>query len=284
MADSDAIVVVEGRSDVMQLLKYGIKNAVAVEGTDVPDAIADLTAGRTVTSFLDGDRGGDLILKELAQVGDVDYVAVTPTGKSVEDLSRSEVMSALRDKVPYETVASAKSLDSIREEMSHPEESTTADGGAVAAATSEDTADSQPAPAPQAGSAQAETTEGATSVADNSNATAVADAAADEESTESGDGPTIPSLSDHIEAVIQNHSGTARLVDEDATLLAEGDADTVVSLLAAAEAVPKTVVIDADCTQKLLDVAAQRGVDVVVAAGHGEYVKQPTAVQVRIED
>ncbi|MEF8973510.1 MAG: DNA primase DnaG [Haloarcula sp.] len=283
VADSDAIVVVEGRSDVMQLLKYGIKNAVAVEGTDVPDAIADLTAGRTVTSFLDGDRGGDLILKELAQVGDVDYVAVTPSGKSVEDLSRSEVMSALRDKVPYETVASATSLDSIRDEMGRPGESTTADGGAVAAAMSEDTADSQPAPGGQAGSAQAETTDGATSGADSSNATAVADAATDEEATAGGDEPAIPSLSDHIEAVIQTHSGTARLVDEDAALLAEGDAEDVVSLLESAEEVPRTVVIDDDCTQKLLDVAAQRGVGVVVAAGHGEYVKQPTAVQVRIE-
>ncbi|EMA32624.1 DNA primase DnaG [Haloarcula japonica] len=278
VADSDAIVVVEGRSDVMQLLKYGIKNAVAVEGTDVPDAIADLTAGRTVTSFLDGDRGGDLILKELAQVGDVDYVAVTPSGKSVEDLSRSEVMSALRDKVPYETVASAKSLDSIREEMSHAGESTTADGGAVTATISDDAADRQPAP-----EAQTETADGATNGTDSPNAAAATDTTTDTEATESDDGPTIPSLSDHIEAVIQNHSGTARLVDEDATLLAEGDADDVVSLLESAEDVPKTVVIDADCTQKLLDVAAQRGVDVVVAAGHGEYVKQPTAVQVRIE-
>jgi len=283
VADSDAIVVVEGRSDVLQLLKYGIKNAVAVEGTDVPDAIADLTAGRTVTSFLDGDRGGDLILKELAQVGDVDYVAVTPGGKSVEDLSRSEVMSALRDKVPYETVANAKSLDNIREEMAHPEESTTADGGAVAAAVSEDTADGQPASSSQAGTAQTETVDGATAVADGTETAAVADAATDEDTTESADEPAIPSLSDHIEAVIEEHSGTARLVDEDAALLAEGDAEDVVSLLESAEEVPRTVVIDGDCTQKLLDVAAQRGVGVVVAAGHGEYVKQPTAVQVRIE-
>jgi len=153
----------------------------------------------------------------------------------------------------------------------------------VAAAMSEDTADSQPAPGPQAGSAQAETTDEATSVTDHSNATAVADDATDEGATEGGEEQTIPSLSDHIEAVIQNHSGAARLVDEDATLLAEGDADDVVSLLEAAEEVPRTVVIDSDCTQKLLDVAAQRGVGVVVAAGHGEYVKQPTAVQVRVE-
>ncbi|RLM47274.1 DNA primase [Haloarcula sp. Atlit-47R] len=280
VADSDAIVVVEGRSDVMQLLKYGIKNAVAVEGTDVPDAIADLTAGRTVTSFLDGDRGGDLILKELAQVGDVDYVAVTPTGKSVEDLSRSEVMAALRDKVPYETVASAQSLDTIREEMSQTGESTTADGGAVATAMSDDTADTQPTPSTQAGSAQAETADEATAASDESDTTPPAADATDEDAT---DNPAIPSLSDHIEAVIQNHSGTARLLDEDATLLAEGETDDVVSLLASAETVPRTVVVDGDCTQKLLDVAAQCGVDVVVAAGHGEYVKQPTAVQVRIE-
>ena len=55
-ADSDAIVVVEGRSDVLQLLKFGVKNAVAVEGTDVPDTVAALTDERTVTAFLDGSR------------------------------------------------------------------------------------------------------------------------------------------------------------------------------------------------------------------------------------
>jgi len=72
---SDAIIVVEGRADVRQLLKYGIKNAIAVEGTDVPAAVADLTAERTTTVFVDGDRGGELILRELFQVGDVDFVA-----------------------------------------------------------------------------------------------------------------------------------------------------------------------------------------------------------------
>jgi len=103
--DSDAIIVVEGRADVARLLGYGIKNAVAVEGTNVPEAVADLTREKTVTAFLDGDRGGDLILKELVQVGDVDFVAFAPEGQSVEDLSRHEVMAALRDKVPYETIA-----------------------------------------------------------------------------------------------------------------------------------------------------------------------------------
>nr|WP_276250025.1 DNA primase DnaG [Halomicroarcula sp. SHR3] len=109
VADSDAVVVVEGRADVLQLLKHGVKNAIAVEGTDIPEAAAALTRERTVTAFLDGDRGGDLILEELSQVGQLDYVAVAPRGRSVEDLSYEAVMSALREKIPYETVADADS-------------------------------------------------------------------------------------------------------------------------------------------------------------------------------
>jgi DNA primase len=106
---SDAIIVVEGRADVLTLLRYGIKNAIAVEGTNVPDTVAELTQDRNVTAFLDGDRGGDLILRELAQVGNVDYVAFAPRGRSVEDLARHEVMSSLRDKVPYDTYSSSQS-------------------------------------------------------------------------------------------------------------------------------------------------------------------------------
>lgn len=102
---SDALLVVEGRSDVLNLLKYGIKNAVAVEGVSVPASIAELTKKKkTVTAFLDGDRGGDLILKELLQIGELDYVTRAPRGKEVEDLDKDEVMIALRDKVPIEQI------------------------------------------------------------------------------------------------------------------------------------------------------------------------------------
>ena len=101
---SDAIIVVEGRSDVLNLLKYGIKNTVAVEGVNIPQSVADLTKKRTVTAFVDGDRGGELILKELLQVGDVDYITRAPRGKEVEDLEKEEVMIALRDKAPLEQV------------------------------------------------------------------------------------------------------------------------------------------------------------------------------------
>src|SRR5699024_9379210 len=106
--EGDAIVVVEGRADVTTLLGYGVKNAIAVEGTNVPDAVAGLTEERTTTALLDGDRGGDLILKELEQVRDIDYVEVAPTGKSVEDLTREEALSALREKLPSALVTKSR--------------------------------------------------------------------------------------------------------------------------------------------------------------------------------
>jgi len=66
--------------------------------------VAELTKNKTVTAFLDGDRGGELILKELLQVGEVDYVTRAPKGKEVEDLTKDEVMVALRDKIPVEQI------------------------------------------------------------------------------------------------------------------------------------------------------------------------------------
>lgn len=100
--DSDAIIVVEGRADVLTLLKNGIKNAVAVEGTSIPETITKLSKQKTLTAFVDGDRGGELILRELMEVADVDYVTSAPPGKEVEELSKKEIITALRNKVPIE--------------------------------------------------------------------------------------------------------------------------------------------------------------------------------------
>ncbi|OPZ42674.1 MAG: DNA primase DnaG [Euryarchaeota archaeon ADurb.BinA087] len=96
--------MVEGRADVINLLRYGIKNAVAVEGTKISPTIIELCEKKTATAFFDGDRGGDLLLQELLQVAEIDYVAYAPRGKSVEDLSRKEIIKALRNKVPVEYV------------------------------------------------------------------------------------------------------------------------------------------------------------------------------------
>ncbi|WML67979.1 MAG: DNA primase DnaG [Methanoregula sp. SKADARSKE-2] len=102
--DSDAIIVVEGRADVLNLLRYGIKNAVAVEGTNIPKTVIELCEKKTATAFFDGDRGGELILRELLQVADIDSVAFSPRGKSVEDMTRKEVIKTLRNKVPVEYI------------------------------------------------------------------------------------------------------------------------------------------------------------------------------------
>ena len=72
--DSEAIIIVEGRSDVLNLLKAGIKNAIAVEGTNIPKTVQELSRERVATAFVDGDRGGELILRELFQVAEVDFV------------------------------------------------------------------------------------------------------------------------------------------------------------------------------------------------------------------
>ena len=101
--DSDAIIVVEGRADVLNLLRYDIKNAVAMNGTSVPETIVSVSKAKEITVFLDGDRGGDLILKELNAVAKVDYVARAPDGKEVEEITHKEIHQALRNKIKFET-------------------------------------------------------------------------------------------------------------------------------------------------------------------------------------
>jgi len=98
---SGSIIVVEGRADVLNLLRCGIKNAVAIEGTKIPQTIITLCKNKEVTAFLDGDRGGDLILKELDQVTELDYLTRAPAGKEVEELTPKEIMKALRDRAPH---------------------------------------------------------------------------------------------------------------------------------------------------------------------------------------
>lgn len=102
--ESDAVIVVEGRADVLNLLRHGIKNAIGVEGTSVPKTIADLSKEKTMTVFTDGDRGGELILRELLQMAEVDFVAKAPEGKEVEELTKKEIFKSLRNKIPAEQV------------------------------------------------------------------------------------------------------------------------------------------------------------------------------------
>ncbi len=98
------IIIVEGRADVINLLKCGIQNVIALEGAKVPETIMRLSREKEATALLDGDRGGDLILKELLQVTNVKYVARAPPGKEVQELSSKEISTALQQRVPIEEV------------------------------------------------------------------------------------------------------------------------------------------------------------------------------------
>jgi hypothetical protein len=335
VADSDAIIVVEGRADVLQLLQYGIKNAIAVEGTDVPEAVAHLTQERTTTAFLDGDRGGDLILKELEQVGSVDYVAFAPAGEAVEDLARDQVMSVLRDKVPIDVITGEDSPHELvagegeSERAAPPEATDTADpapsredgpsdgeqsgtgttaGADSSGAGSDATTAGETGPAgsgAELASADATGTtapNGATADGTASDAAAVDSEATDEQprdgsgdaetTTDSGefgaagtaDGHDPETLAGHVDVVIGDHAGTVRLLDGSFGILDEREAGAAFDAIEAAEPPPTTVVLDDRLTQRVLDVAAQRGVEQIVAHSEGEFVKQPTSVRVRTAD
>jgi len=96
------IIIVEGRADVLNLLRCGILNVIALEGAKIPETIIRLCKEKEATAFLDGDRGGDLILKELVQVTNTRYIARAPPGMEVEELNCREIMNALDQRVPME--------------------------------------------------------------------------------------------------------------------------------------------------------------------------------------
>jgi hypothetical protein len=350
--ESDAIVVVEGRADVLTLLRYGIKNAVGVEGTNVPDAVAALTQERTTTAFLDGDRGGRLILRELTQVGDVDHVAFAPEGRSVEDLDRHEVFAALRGKDPIDAVdvdpsrsadagddsegeppdphtgspttesaSAAPRLDAQEYEYDAHDGSRARPGTAGESAAGEATAGAEgdatgSEPDEDDASAGERASNGVAGAAHGDAADPVdgtgpdgadaIDSEGENESVGSGDdgsdGPTDSgddpapedapdgdadaprSLADHVREVVDGRRGTVRLLDDDLATTAEVPAADAFDAIADADPAPYAAVLDGEFTQSLLDVAAQRGVDHVVAASTGEFVKKPVSVRLRTAD
>lgn len=100
---NNEVVFVEGRADVINLLKNDITNVIAIGGAKVTRTIVELSKRKEVTVFLDGDRGGDIILNELTQGNvEIDFVSRAPTGMEVEELTRKEMIKYLRNRVPFE--------------------------------------------------------------------------------------------------------------------------------------------------------------------------------------
>jgi DNA primase len=92
---AEEIIIVEGRADIINLMRCGLNNTVALEGAKVPESIKKLTQEKEATALLDGDRGGDLILKELLQVTSIRYVGRAPRGKEIEECNCKEITEAL---------------------------------------------------------------------------------------------------------------------------------------------------------------------------------------------
>ena len=104
IASSDEIIVVEGRADVLNLLRNDIANAIAVGGaaSNIPKTIIDLVNQKEATLFLDGDRGGDMIARSILNMAEADFIAKAPDGKEVEDLTRKEIIKSLRTRIPVD--------------------------------------------------------------------------------------------------------------------------------------------------------------------------------------
>ena len=106
------LIIVEGRADVLNLLRIGVKNTVAVQGTQVPKSVISLTKKKeNVIAFLDGDRGGTIILNELLQVAKLDYVARAPEGYEVEELTRKQMIKSLQNKKPARATRGTKVIE-----------------------------------------------------------------------------------------------------------------------------------------------------------------------------
>ena len=95
--ESPYIILVEGRADVINLLRAVFDNSIAIEGAKIDETITNLTSGKKVIAFLDGDRAADLILKELQGLVKIDKVLRAPTGKEVEECTPLEISEILKD-------------------------------------------------------------------------------------------------------------------------------------------------------------------------------------------
>jgi len=241
--DSDAIIVVEGRADVLNLLRFGIKNAVAVEGTRISRTIVDLCEKKTATAFFDGDRGGDLILRELMQVAEIDYVAYSPRGKSVEDLGRKEIVKALRNKIPVEYV---------REELAGEGDGEIANSSAVSQTHENGLKKRKESETSQKRKNQGKQTGPAPQIAPRT-------------------------LADHLAEV--RGSECARLLSRDYGIVREVGLQEFEQVLDKMNGGVTGIVLDGDVNQRLLDILVGKGLEYVAAREYKGIIKRPMSVK-----
>jgi len=106
------VIVVEGRADVLNLMRAGVNNVISMNGTKLPESIKALSHEKEITLFVDGDRGGKLIIQNVTDNARIKYIAVAPDGKEVEELTGKEILMCLRKKVPAEEFFSGRNRNS----------------------------------------------------------------------------------------------------------------------------------------------------------------------------
>jgi DNA primase len=257
--ESDTVIIVEGRADVLALLRAGIKNALAVEGTSVPKSVADWSKNKTVIAFLDGDRGGDLILKELGQVAKIDFVARAPTGREVEELTQKEIIKALRNKVP-----AAQVMEQVKRKI--PPEA----GAALPAKRG----GRRPAPQKPRLSRRgpALKTVPSKAVPVKKPITEIAK-------------PKQFAVPESVREAAQRIQQTmmAVVLDKDFNKLKETHVAEVATDLQSIDHAA-AVILDGVVTQRLVDIAEERGVDLIIGARMGNIVKKPARMRIQTFD
>ena len=259
--DSDAIIVVEGRADVLNLLRYGIKNSIAVGGTNVPQAVIELCKKKTVTAFTDGDRGGELIIKELLQVADIDYIARAPDGKGVEELVQKEILKSLRQKIPVEQAFDYYQVSKKRRVaiMDATRKKTTGK-------TEQPTSEEMDIVPPKEEALEPE------------HVVEIEKPGIIEEPREEEKESKKSAFQEHIKQL----SGTlsARLLDEGNNIISEVPVRDLASALKEANGNISSVVFDGVITQRIVDIASEKGIANLVGAKVGNVVKTPTSIHI----
>lgn len=251
--DSDAIIVVEGRSDVLNLLKYGIKNIIAVEGTNVPQTIIDLSKEKVVTAFVDGDRGGELILRELLQVAEVDFVARAPAGQEVEELTQKQIVKCLRNKAPADQFAEMLNIPSGapkngQKEVRREEERGDRNRHEEDRGRHVREREQKPPPRPV------------------------------EEKAVRRFSPEQARYKSVLEEL--SNSSKAKLLNSTGNVLKEVHVSTLADTLKETSEGVTAVILDGIITQRVLDIAVEKNISTVVGVKLGNIAKLPTSVEV----
>ncbi len=267
---ADTIIIVEGRADVLNLVKHGFKNVIGLGGSSggVPKTVIELSKKKTTIAFVDGDRGGEMLLKELLKYADIDYIARAPPGKEVEQLTAKEITKALRNKIPAEEYLASleKRERKMIEEARQQAQQEIPQAQAIEVPIQEQPQQTekiqvlpQPQPTPPAVQTQ------------------VTPQQAAQPQQPSQPSPEVPQLPPNVIDEMKKLGGTleAIIYDDHWTEIKRIPVRDLVDTL---QQLPNAyaIVFDGVCTQRLVDVASSKGVKLLIMSRVGNITKVPT--------